>query len=150
MTEYGINVLITVALVSLGMLLCYREGDKTLRLSLSLVLMSAVLLPLSSIISRIDFELPEDAEQTVVYEDGEFAKSLESAFCDGVELMIAEKFSLDGESIHIDIEGFDFKSLGCERMTVTLSGRAAFADRASIKKYTEENIKGCVVKVEVG
>jgi hypothetical protein len=150
MKEYLIGVLAVSALASLGALLSYKEDDKSVRLAFSVLLAFAVLMPLSGAVGSFasgglpSIELPDGSTE------GEYIEVARSAFCEGVKSMVCLKFSLESEEVALGVSGFDFESMRCDTVELTLYGKAAFADFDALEKYIKESLGGCNVKICIG
>ena len=127
-----------------GFVLSSGKAERAARAALGIILVSAILSPLISL-GQGFAQLPEysGAEEESVFE-----KTAEEAFCDGVRLAIAERFSLDAEHISVRAKGFQTEKMTAEVLTVTLSERAKLADYRAIREFVVENNFGkCEVEL---
>lgn len=150
MREYVISILAVSAVIALGMLVSYRENDKTAKLAFSVILAAAVLLPLSDAIAELVASAPSlpsfDAQGTT----GEYVGEAEEAFCEGVEAAVAEEFSISRENIRAFCTGFDFERMRCECVSVRLFGGAVFANIEEIERFLKNGLGGCEVEIIIG
>ena len=150
MNEYTVVVFAAAAMVSVAGFAFYSEKQESMmRISLGIIFICAVISPLVSMVRGIadmDFTQGESFAVDNVYE-----KTAEEAFCRGVMLALAEEFSLSKEEVSVKTYGFSAESISCERISVTLSGKACFADTLAIRTFIEDNNWGkCEVKLEFG
>lgn len=147
MKEYFTSFALTALVVGLASVLS-PDGKmkKSVSLALSLVLMSALVLPLFNELARLDdanFNLHIDFGET---EDGEIINdSLENTTREAVNLGIrrelCERFGIDERLVSVDTE---LKIIGSEviflRVDVYLSGAGMFSDLPGIKKHIENSL----------
>ena len=153
MKAYLISVVLISAMVSLAShFLGGTEAARYGRLGLSVVLLWAVIAPLSELCRALpeipDFSIPsvEEGEGAPLY-----AVRAEAAFCDGIAAAIAEKFSLQKAQITVISEGFDVLSMRALRVRVLLKKEAVFADSFAIASFVEgEGLGECEVEIEIG
>ena len=153
MKAYLISVVLICALVSLAShFLGSTEGARYGRLGLSVVLLWAMVSPLSGLLRALpqipDFALPpmEEGEEPPLY-----AARAEEAFCEGIRAAVSEKFSLPEEKISVRTEGFDVKKMRAERICILLKGSAVLADGYAIAAFVEaEGLGDCEVEIEIG
>ena len=134
MSEVG-YIVSSCALVSLLSFIAYYKTDgRAIRLALGVILISALIAPVGQMLSQIpalEYEYIADAK------DGDMMREeeLKSAFCEGVVLAVADKFSLDKGCIRVEAVGFDKDTFKCEVLRVWLSGTAVLADARRIESY---------------
>ena len=153
MKAYLISVVLICAMVSLAShFLSGTEAARYGRLGLSVVLLWAVISPLSDLLHALpeipDFSLPsvEEGEEAPLY-----AVRAEAAFCDGIRAAISERFSLPDSQISVRTEGFDVTQMRAERVCVLLKGASVLADSFSIAAFIEaEGLGDCEVEIEIG
>ena len=153
MKAYLISVVLICALVSLAShFLGGTEGARYGRLGLSVVLLWAVVSPLSGLLRALpqlpDFALPPitEGEDPPLY-----AARAEEAFCEGIRAAVSEKFSLSEEKISVRTEGFDVEKMRAERVCILLKGSAVLADSFAIAAFVEgEGLGKCEVEIEIG
>ncbi len=152
MKEYLIAVVLISAMVSLAShFLAGTDAARYGRLALSVVLLFAVLSPLTSLVHTLP-ELPSlsvpPAEEgdTPLYE-----ARAEAAFCEGIRAAVCEKFLLDASALSVRAEGFDITAMRAERIRILLSGNAILADSFAIAAFVQEQGLGeCEVEIEIG
>ena len=153
MKAYLISVVLISVIVSLAShFLGGTEVARYGRLGLSVVLLWAVISPLSELCRTLpeipDFSLPsvEEGEDAPLY-----AARAEAAFCDGIAAAIAEKFSLQKVQISVIAEGFDVSRMRAARVRVLLKKEAILADSFAIATFVEgEGFGECEVEIEIG
>ena len=60
------------------------------------------------------------------------------AFADGIELYLAESFSLPLDKVEVIVEGFDIEAMRAEKITATLAGVAAVSDLRAVRACLDE------------
>lgn len=149
MREYLVTVLSASLLFALLSHVAYRKGDRCLTLALSIVALSAMILPLGSLLkslSDLDTEIP------AIKFDGEreYERCAEEAYCKAVADALAEEFKLDGDNLRVFCVGFDIERVRCECITVRLVGGAVFSDFDEMKKYLAQSLGGVDVEIVIG
>ncbi len=143
------NILLSLSLI-LGILLFISEDMRYGRIiewGAGLIFASVVISPLVSLIYNFDFTPPAAFEP-----DGwGYIEYTEDAFCDGVLNALCDKYGIETHQAKIKTEGFDFNTMSCKKITVTLSGGAVIKDSGAIKRYLEQNLCiECEVRLEFG
>lgn len=151
MKGYLIGVLGVFALVSFASLLLRgKETERVSRLALGLLLLAALLLPLSDALSELPALLLPEGDG-VAGEGGYYEQAGEEGFAEGILSAVSEKFSLPREQMSIRIEGFSFAEMRAERIRILLRLGGARVDPARIEKYiTEAGLGECEVELEIG
>ena len=153
MKAYLISVVLICAMVSLASHFLGRtEASRYGRLGLSVVLLWAVISPLSGLLRALpalpDLSLPQDSETE---EEPLYAIRAEEAFCEGIQAAISEKFSLPEAQISVRTEGFDLAAMRAARVCVLLKKEAILADSFAIAAFVEAAGLGeCEVEIEIG
>ena len=152
MKGYLISVLLICALVSLAShFLCETAAARYGRLALAVVLLWAVISPLSDLISGLsEFpSLPDfPAEEGV---DPLYEARAREAFCEGVCAAVCEKFSLSASDVSVRAEGFDVQAMRAEKIFVLLKSKGIFSDSFAIAAFVEaEGLGECEVEIEIG
>lgn len=144
MGEYLLSI-ITLAIVFDILELFSAERYKGLtRAAMSLILVMAILSPLPSLIDRIGGEL----DFTEAEGSGEDIRL--SAFGEGIREYISSEFDLDAEEVLVEIVGFDGEEMRCEKILITLSGRAALADYKRVERLIDGlGLGDAEVKIEI-
>lgn len=144
MGEYLLSI-ITLAIVFDILELFSAERYKGLtRAAMSLILVMAILSPLPSLIDRIGGEL----DFTEIEGSGEDIRL--SAFGEGIREYISSEFDLDAEEVLVEIVGFDSEEMRCEKILITLSGRAALADYKRVERLIDGlGLGDAEVKIEI-
>ena len=153
MKAYLISVVLISAIVSLAShFLGGTEAARYGRLGLSVVLLWAVISPLSELCRAFpeipDFSVPpvEEGADAPLY-----AARAEAAFCDGIAAAIAEKFSLQKAQITVISENIDLMTMRAAHVRVLLKKEAVFADSFAIAAFVEsEGLGECEVEIEIG
>ena len=149
MREYIIGILSASILFALLSGIAYRKGDRCATLALSTVALSALILPLGSLLEP---SFAADIEIPAIKLDGEreYERCAEEAYCDAVAAALAEEFSLDAENLRVFCVGFDLERVRCECITVRLVGGAVFSDFDGMKKYLSQGLGGVDVEIVIG
>ncbi len=153
MKAYLISVILICAMVSLAShFLGDAEGARYGRLGLSVILLWAVVSPLTGLLRALpqlpDFSLPpmEEGEEAPLY-----AARAEEAFCEGIRAAVSEKFSLSASQISVRTEGFDVVKMRAAHVRILLKGGAVLADSFAIAAFVEaEGLGDCEVEIEIG
>ena len=144
MGEYLLSI-ITLAIIFDVLELFSAERYKGLtRAAMSLILVMAILSPLPSLIEKIGGEL----DFSEIEGSGEDIRL--SAFGDGIREYISSEFDLDSDEVAVEIVGFDKEEMKCEKILITLSGRAALADYKRVERLIDElGLGEAEVKIEI-
>ncbi len=151
MREYMLMVFAVCAIVSVLGFLSYRRGDVATRSALSVLVLYVTLTPILSSLGSLDGTDGVRLPEFDVGDYGEdYAEYACSAFVDGIELLIVNKYSLDGDDVRVLVEGFDFQNMCAERIRVVLTGAAALGDGKGMAKYiTELGYGRCEVEIGI-
>ena len=149
MKEYLLLVLAASMLFAACSFLSYRQGERSVTLALSVLVLAAVVLPLGELVSSLP-EADFDFEADVTQGDGDYERVAEAAFCEGVIKTVSSEFSIEEENLRAYCVGFDFEKMRCKCLTVRVQGSAVFSDFDAIKKFLSENLGGCEVEVVIG
>ena len=154
MSAYLLSLVAISAIVGVCSYASYGDrDDKYLKAASSLILVYVIISPLVAIIRDVaeynfngDFSL--DSFESI--NDTELADKAESAFCEGVEKYICDKFSLsEGEVKAVTFE-FNCKNMTARKIKIILSGRAALADsRAIAEEIRSKGEWECEVELSV-
>ena len=144
MGEYLLST-ITLAIIFDILELFSAERYKGLtRAAMSLILVMAILSPLPSLVEKIGGEL----DFSEIEGSGEDIRL--SAFGDGIREYISSEFDLDSDEVAVEIVGFDKEEMKCEKILITLSGRAALADYKRVERLIDElGLGEAEVKIEI-
>lgn len=144
MREYLVTVLLVSAVTAvLGILPSDEKMKKAVNFALSLVLLSAVVLPLPTLLSG----LPRDYSAYLEELEGEIAsgsdyleKETLAAVGDGIAAHLADRYGIPRGAITAVAEGdIVDNTVILRRVTLSLSRAAQTADIRSIIYYVEEN-----------
>ena len=145
-----VYVLVILFAVALCSFIAYDpERARASRTALGVILLAA----LSALLSDVALELKDITYSgSLEYEDAEGADFAEQSMSDalerGIRLAVAEKFSFSEENVFVECRGFDLETVSAERISITLSGRAALADIRAVREYVEgEGLGDCEVRV---
>lgn len=146
MKEYVGAILLVVTLLSIGArLILDRRFSSVTRLLFSLILLSALALPLADVLKGLTLEeipLPELGDAS------EFNEEMEEAYALGIRRALCSEFSLSEDEVRVVLTDFDAAQIGKGRVEVFLSGRAALADRLGMETYLKEGgILNCEITV---
>lgn len=138
---YVISVLAAVAFSSFVMY--DNEKMRSSRTALGIILLAALATPFINTITSFS-EL--DIENYPIC-DGEYGNEVrddtaKKAFLNGIKLAIADKFSIPKEYISVDCQGFSFEEMKAEKISVILSGKAAFSDVRAVREYIKNSDLG--------
>ena len=148
MSENLIYILSVLSVIAFSSFSFYAGEDKNgARFALGVILFSAVLAPVFSLSGSIRNAAFESS--TAVDFSEITANTAEEAYCRGAALAIAEKFSLNGSDVAVFCSDFSLEDMSAEHMSVTLFGRAVYADGRSIREYAEKTFD-CEVSVGFG
>jgi hypothetical protein len=144
MGEYLLSI-ITLAIIFDVLELFSAERYKGLtRAAMSLILVMAILSPLPSLVEKIE----GDIDFSEIEGSGEDIRL--SAFGDGIREYISSEFDLDSDEVAVEIVGFDKEEMKCEKILITLSGRAALADYKRVERLIDElGLGEAEVKIEI-
>ena len=131
-----ITVFAVFVVVSYSSFIAYAPSDKTLRLALGVMMLSALVSFFSSF--SFDLILP-DTDADDFSELSELHNlTVEEAFADGVALAVADKFGFSRADISVDAVRVS-EDLTAEEIRLTLRGKASLADTRGIRSYLIEN-----------
>ena len=139
MTEYGIYLVCMCSLTALCSLISFgRDFSGSERTALGVILLSAAVLPIFSLVSAYDFK---DFGIDGGYYEGEqiLENSIEESFCEGIILALADKFDIPKEKIKVSVKGFSYEKMRAELVVVKLFGSAAASDIRSVRFFVEDN-----------
>ena len=148
MKEYLISAITLGIVAGIALHIAHKELLPSVKTAAGVVLLSFTVLPIGGILSGIP-EIPLPSLDGGFY-DGSIYEEGESAFALGVARAVAERFSVDEGDITVVCRGFSLEKLGCEHITLTLSGGAKRLDYRAVRDYIEENLEvgGCDVRIE--
>lgn len=152
MKAYLISVVLISALVSLcSHFLGEAGGQRFGRLAVGIVLLWAVISPLTS----LSIALPALPPISLPPAEGEdaplFEKRAEEAFCEGIRAAVCEKFSMKGECVSVRVEDFSVEKMRAGRILILLKGEEIFRDSFAIAAFVEgEGLGECEVEIEFG
>ena len=137
---------------AVGKLFAYKkDGTSAERLAISLILLLAVISPLSDMIKgELRLDIPE-ADVTVG--ETEYTEVLRSSYEEGVRCALCDRFGLESDNVRVRLFGFSPTEMTAEKVGVTLRGKDIFADTEDIEEYVLKIMKGavvCEVEVELG
>ena len=152
MKEYIFGCILISLIAGIALRLCHlslREPTKIAVGIATLLFVSSPFLYLLDGAFRI--ELPS-LEFSEVWGEGRFDEVGKEAYVRGVKLALAEKYGADTDSFAVTVDGFDTETLSAERLTVTLTGKAALLDYRAVCEYLENSLKigECRVNVDIG
>lgn len=152
MREYGMMIFGVAAVISVCGFAAYKGGkDIAVRFALAVLLVYTVITPITRLISgesgapSFDYEFDPDGY------DADYIDVARDAFCLGIENAVCAEFSLESGDVRTSVVGFDFETMSAERIRVTLSGAAVFADYKGIENYVNSlGVGRCDAEIEIG
>ncbi len=144
---YVISVLSAVAFSSFAMY--DNEKMRSSRTAIGIILLAALAVPFINMVASVSEINPEDY---LTYE-GEYDESVrdsaaKEAFLNGIRLSVSEKFLIPQEHISVECQGFSFEKMRAEKITLVLSGKAAFSDIRAVRDYIKKSDLGeCEVSI---
>ena len=147
MKEYVSAILLVSVLLSVGGRLIFdRRFSSVTRLLFSLILLSALALPLADIFGKLampELVLPEIGDAS------EFDMEVEQAYALGIRRALCSEFSLSEDEVRVVLSDFSPEEIARTHVRVFLSGRAALADRLGMENYLKDGgIVSCEITVE--
>ena len=148
-----------IGVFSLGIFIAVALGVSHLKLKGSvtfgagILLISAILLPLVDIIKDNSIDNMLNNMMHEIEYEGKTDDVIELAFEEGVAEYIAEKYSVSGECVSVNADGFSLEKLKAQRIYVNLSIKAATVDYKRIEReIAEEFTLGgeCEVSICIG
>ena len=150
MESYFTRIFAVAAVVSACSLLLYKKSGAA-RLALSVLLIYAVLVPLSAVFSGFGGLVLDGELGDISGYDKEYERVAREAFCEGIDAYICSELGLSSDGVLVNCRGFNYKEMRAERVRVTLSGRCISADSLKIKRLLEDGGLGmCEVEIEIG
>ena len=151
MSEYLIGVFGICLVSGICMMLVYGQGRGE-SLVIGIVVLWVLISPVLDSLVHFDFDKWIDSIEIPEYGDNsQIGSVIEDAFAEGIARAVAEKFSIDEDSVRVRLYGFDQNKLCAENIRVILSGRAIMVDYKAVEKYINEmDIGECNVEIEVG
>ena len=156
MREYLISmILLSVICIVIRELLSHSEVSLQINFISGICIFLVALSPLFSSLDKIreiEFDAIFDSVEEEKYE-GIFEDYIQNAEIDMIKSeirsLVTEKFSLDESEVKIYLKYNADTDKKLERVTVSLLGRAAFANSNEIKSYLE-GVLDCTVVITVG
>lgn len=143
-SAFGISVLVGVA----TQLTHARHRGSVSSFSLGVMLLFVIITGISGFDApkfNIDELLPEGGGE------GEYYYVARDAVCSGIVSAVAGEFGFSEGDVSASLINFDFESMKCDTVVVTLSGAAALGDYKRVESYVEKiGIGGCRVDVQIG
>ena len=144
MRDYLVTILlVSAATAVLGILPSGEKLKKTVSFALSLVLLSAVVLPLPTLLSDLPRDYTgylEELEGQIGAGDDYLEGKTLSAVGDGIAAHLADRYGIKRGAIAVAVEGdIVDNTVILRRVTISLSRAAQAADVRSIIYYVEEN-----------
>ena len=144
MKEYVGALLLVGVLLTLGTRLIFdRRFSSVTRLLFSLILLSALALPLADPVKNLalpEITLPEIGDAS------DFDVEVEEAYALGIRRALCSEFSLAEDEVRVVLSDFSPEEIGRTHVQVFLRGRAALADRLGMEKYLKD---GGIVNCEI-
>ena len=156
LAEYVVSVVVMSAILGFTAYASYPESDsKATKFAASVLLLYVAVMPLGKLISELGKEgfdldgligtVPE------IEEDGEYAEAAEKAFKEGISKLLFTEYGINPENASIKTVGFDFKTMRCKKIKITLYDSGALANFRGIEEYiTESGLGECEVYLSFG
>lgn len=146
MKEYVSAILLVGVLLAVGGRLLYdRRFSAVTHLLFSLILLSALALPLLEVVDNLSVEalpLPELGDASA------FDEEVGEAYAVGIRRALCTEFSLREDEVRVVLLDFSPDAMEKARVEIFLSGRAALGDRLGMEKYLREGgIANCEITV---
>ena len=155
MADYVISVVVMSAVLGFVAYASYPESaSKASRFAASVLLLYVAVNPLGKIVRSLGggSGLSDLIDKPPpIIEEGEYLTVAEEAFVEGVSKLLFTKYGIEPENVSIKTEGFDFQSMSCAKIKITLSGKGAFGDFRAIEEYISEcGLGECEVYLKIG
>jgi hypothetical protein len=145
MGQYLLSVITLAMLLDVLELLSAERYKGLTRAAMSLILVMAILTPLPSLVKKMKGELDFSGIEESGGEDIRL-----SAFAEGVRGYISSELDLDPNEVAVEIIGFDKEERRCEKILITLSGKAALADYKRVERLIDGlGLGEAEVKIEI-
>ncbi len=145
MGEYLLSIATLAIALDILEILAAEKFKALTRAAVSIILVTAIITPLPSLLGQLKGELDFSFEDQVSGEDIRL-----SAFEEGIARYIATEFDLDRSDVSVEAIGFSAEEMKAERILVTLSGLAVTANYKKIEKTLNQLELGVAeVKIEI-
>ncbi len=145
MGKYLLSVITLAILLDILELFSAERYKGLTRSAMSLILVMAILSPLPSLVEKMKGELDFSG---IEESGGEDIRLL--AFGEGIREYISSELDLNPDEVAIEIIGFDKEEMRCEKILITLSGRAALTDYKRAEKLVDGlGLGEAEVKIEI-
>lgn len=151
MRDYFTSIFLLSLLIGLLEKFIYKEkGEFGEKQALAVLLAFSLASPLPSLFSGgVELPLPPDFSGDG-FGEGEYVEVTREAFESGIREEIADKFSLNEDSVTVRCSGFSFNEMKADKITVLLSLSSAGVDPRRIEEYVRGlEIGECEVRFEI-
>lgn len=140
MGNYFIYIIALLFTVAFSSFLSYdTEKARASRTALGVIMLVALTALCFDVLADLQSFSFSDVPEYNASEGESFTEqSLSDAFAEGVKLAITDRFSFSEQDVEVSCIGFDVNSVSAERICVSLSGRAAFADVRAVREYVKK------------
>lgn len=156
MAEYLISVVVMSAILGFVAYASYPDSaSKASKFASSVLLLYVAAAPMGELVSWLgdgEFYTSElIGSVPEISEGGEYVEVAEEAFKEGICKLLFTEYGVKPENVSIRTEGFDFKTMRCKKIKITLYDRGALADFRKIEEYISESGLGeCEVNLSIG
>ena len=151
--EYIQTVISVAIIVSVALSLSHPKLRGAAGFGAGILIICIIMLPLVDIINNFSIEDGWDGFLDDYIYENMTDDAIELAFECGIEEYISEKYAIDRDLINVNADGFNLENMRCERVYVTLRGKAALADYKKIQTEIEQEFTvggECEVSVIIG
>ena len=153
MGGYLVSVAAVSVLCGACTLISYKGSeDKGAKIAFSILLLYISATPVVSFVTNV-FDInysdliPDSSDVSI--EDSALYEVAQSAFCDGIERLVCDKFSIDNDCVSVYAREFDIESMSAKKIIVILTGRAVTADARGIAAAVKDAGLGeCEVELD--
>ena len=156
LADYLISVVVMSAILGFVAYASYPDSaSKATKFAASVLILYVAVMPIGELISGFrngGFDTSElIGSVPEINEGGEYVEVAEKAFKEGISKLLFTEYGIKPENASIKTEGFDFKTMRCAKMKITLYDRGALADFRGIEEYISESGLGeCEVYLSIG
>lgn len=153
MNEYlGLLIAVSAVVAFCGIVMRDGAHDAISRAAMGIILLFAVISPAVSLVNGAA-ELDIDGLLGSYGDTGGenlYEQTAEEAFCDGIERLVCDEYSLSDDDVEVRVFGFDVTKMYADKIKIILSGSASYADSRAISAYVREcGLGDCEAELEI-